>query len=186
MVGILWHLIQIMLFRSSPVVLPRSTSVLLIVAGLSFLAALLSYEIPLEEGIERAPLGVLMLISLGVYAVYYGLLRFYNRGDRIVQTLTAVIGTETIISVLITFWALVSMGLSLPDVLSANVFLALFVWSIVISARIMADALDWPLFGGAILVVTLHLLVLSVLFNGPDPASPELAWYSNFGGGRLI
>ncbi|MEM7278547.1 MAG: hypothetical protein AAF385_10510 [Pseudomonadota bacterium] len=186
MKGILWHLIQIMLFRSSPAVLPRSTVVLVSVAVLSFLAALLSYETPLEEGVERAPLALLMLISLGVYAIYYGLLRFYNRGDRTVQTLTAVIGTETIINILITLWALVSLTLSLPDVLSANVFLALFVWSIVISARIMADALDWPLFGGAILVVTLHILVLSVLFNSSGPASPDVAWLLPLGGDSLI
>ncbi len=88
--------LRISLFRSSPASLPYShTCILLTVIAYSLVGFLLLHELRSLPSI----LAQVMVEILLLYAISYAMLRFSHKSERLLQTLSALIGVNLIVSI---------------------------------------------------------------------------------------
>jgi len=94
------------------------------------------------------------------------LLYFTKYSARIIQTLTALAGTNSLLGILIIpvlFW-LEQIGLNEGDTsLPVLLLLGLIVWNLAVSAHILRHALAVPFFIGFFLTVVMYFLTVSIL-----------------------
>jgi hypothetical protein len=120
---------------------------------------------------------VSLLIALGLP---WALLHLRGRGERYLQTLTALVGTSVLLSLFLMPVALFASSLPplQPDVQPSNAQLAISVlwllaiaWQLSIIAHIYRHALDWPRLAAAMLAMGLFICQLGLdrmLFGTPS------------------
>jgi hypothetical protein len=151
MLAIINAYIAIALRRLGPEDLPESDLLLLVTGACYVVASLL---LPMHDGEQRLPLlGInLALVTLFTAA----LLQLAGRPGRYRQTLTALLGTGTLLTVaLIPFqWLLVNLPPGgAATLLGTAGVLAIILWSIVINGHIFARALSAPFAAGLLVSI---------------------------------
>ncbi len=138
---------------ASPILLKFTLLFYMIISGASSLMHLSVKEAILSTIADTA-LFVILPSSL-LYITHYSI--------RIIQTLTALVGSNCVLSMLslpLVFWIKFYDGdVSFPMLL----FLGLMVWNFIVYAHILRHALAVPFFVGAILTVIYEVLHLTIL-----------------------
>lgn len=138
--GALFRVIwQIALLRRGPQVLPASSALLYLVLAIHWLTGVVL-------GLTALQLDLALLLSLAgtlmMVALVHGLLLVHGQQSRVTQTLTALAGSEillTLFSIPLMAWS--DMGGSLQEIARVLSFL-LFGWKIAITAHIFRYALE--------------------------------------------
>jgi len=122
------------------------------------------------------------LIAVGIVAtlLWFGLvLRVAGRSERFLQTLTAVFGFQLVMAPALVFsgWFLATYSQDPTwQFPAAMVRLVVEVWALVVLARIMRSATEWPMFACVMLSIAnelLALLLITSLFPQSSlPAGP--------------
>ena len=169
----MWRLIQVFvditLHRRGPEQLPSSQFFFLLVLGISVLVDLLVLLV--DEAAARNVLVTLLTTAIDI-AFVWAVLRAFDRQRRFRQTMSAMLGVNAMLSLLIVPLALWSQSLEVAEgeVALPWVFLLLLaMWSIDIAGFVLARALDRPyalgvaiMLGYVLLTVTLQQSMLSV------------------------
>jgi len=156
--------LDICLFRKGPQHVPASLALLrltLITYGLSgFLVLLLSVS-PLTAGLM-----VLIDIAL-LSALIYGALALWNYKMRFIQTLTALLGTGTLLQLLVlpvSVWMMQELSKTGTPEFPWLLSLGLIIWSIAVIAHILHHAL--AISRGLGLLYTLGYVIISWTISG--------------------
>lgn len=172
MLPILDAFLQIALRRRGPEDLPDS-AFLLGLTGACYLLAQLLLAAPVYGATQALVHSVALDLAL-LCGCVWGLMRLTGHGSRFGRTLTALLGTGTLLSLLMLPFNLWLDGLSgseRPAVLPTVGILAIVSWSLVVNGHILARALSAPFTLGLVLSVAyffLNYLVFSQF--GPPPA----------------
>jgi len=150
--------IDIVLIRRGPDAIPKSP-MLFAAACLLWLAALIAIivfeaEYTLTQGFIDLFVAAL---SVGVFAL---VVVARHRAGRLLQTVTALIGTSAVISFALMLWILI-----VPNVEGSPlnlIPLLLLLWAVQVKAHIIARACDYPLMMGVIISLFVFFLRLSV------------------------
>lgn len=169
MLRLILAFVDIMLHRRGPDDLPSSKFLVWFLLGVS-IAVELAVLFANDQGMRAAAVSVLVA-GLDVWFVW-ALLRTFNRQRRFAQTMSALLGTETILNVVgaplvpllnASVSASAEPQLTLPLLLTA----LLGVWSIDIAAFVFARALERPyvlcvaiMLGYVLLIVSLQTTLL--------------------------
>lgn len=160
-------LVGICLRRLGPQDLPHSVPLLrgLLLAGVGLQVL---FSLLLRDGIAPERLLLSVLLTLGLPWL---VLRWRQRGERYVQTLSALLGTGILFSLAMAplLWFSVGMPAPSPDVpptpLQAFVSIGaicLVAWKIAVDGHIWRHALNWPMALGVMLSLLLFLLELGI------------------------
>ena len=153
-------LLQIMLLRRGPEHLPRSWLLLYVAFGVWMLPPL----IEVMAMANRSASGLVRDVSAWALTtlMFAGLLVAVGRRERVVQTITAMIGIGAVINVS----ALLVQGL-LGPILGLNVvgtiLQLLILWAVVVKGHILARALEQPLIVG--ILVSVVIFVIRIYLN---------------------
>lgn len=169
-------LVGIVRLKNGPEDLPYSPSLLVAsVAGAAILDALLFAMVPTPDDFSPLPLLILNIVTTLIW--YGALLRFAGKPERFVQTMTAVYGFQVILAPLMLFtgWFVLTYqkdpNWAFPSQLVRS---AVEIWALVILARILRSATQWPLFTCVVLAMAnelLTLLLAASLFSSAAPAT---------------
>ncbi len=163
MASIVYFFIDLCLLRRAPQDLPGSSSLLGLALTAAFASSVLvSITAGAGPGLALAQ-AVLDLVLL--LAVLFAAMRALDRLPRFLQTATALAGADTLIGLV----ALLPLTLAGPvggaggepgmmAILAGLLFLALVVWSILVSAHILRHAFDISLGQGAFVAVAYDLI----------------------------
>jgi hypothetical protein len=151
--------IELALLRRAPQDLPASQALLAIVLIVGIGAGLL---LAMTAGVGLASGLVQSLLDLGLMLVALWLaLRFVAHSERFVQAATALIGIDTLITLL----ALLPVGLARPAdadsgllALAGLLFLLLVAWSVLATGHILRHAFGLTLIQGAAIAIGFDLL----------------------------
>lgn len=162
MLRLILALVDIMLHRRGPDSLPPSRFLFWFLLA-SMLASSLAVRI--VEGITMPDVASTLLVAGLEFWFVWGVLRLFERQRRFRQTMSAVLGTDAIIAVLMLPFAPFSdpptaagQGLSLAGFVLAG----LQVWSIDITAFILSRALERPYLPTLAIVIAYFLLIVSL------------------------
>jgi hypothetical protein len=148
--------------------------VLLIIASCA-LDAVTWAVVPLPE--KSAQASGPLLIGIGVLVTFFwygGLLRLAGKPERSVQTLTAVFGFQIILApaLLFTAWFYFTYYQDPTWKLPAGLLRsAVEIWALVILARILRAATQWPMFSCVMLAVANELLSALLMASVVTPAA---------------
>lgn len=163
MVAIVYFFIDLSLLRRAPQDLPGSPVLLGLVLASAFAASVL-VSVTAGAGVQLALVQALLDLAL-LLAVLYTAMRLLERLPRFLQTATALAGADTLIGLVallpLTMAGSLDGGAGEPGamtVLAGLLFLALVVWSILISAHILRHAFDITLGQGAFIAVAYDLI----------------------------
>jgi len=159
-------LLNVALRKNGPEDLPDSRFLL----GLTFLVYLL-LQIPLGW-IAYGPSGVLVttivvsiiLVVLGLWA----LLALFGYKSRFRQSLTAMLGTNALLSALsipFSLWRDITINYESGVALPSTIIFAIMVWSLVIDGHIFSRAISKPFGIGLMIAVAFFFLHTAVLFE---------------------
>jgi hypothetical protein len=153
--------IDIALIRRGPDAIPRSSLFLLIACAL-WLMALLSgvlLSAPMYT-MNRAVVEIFgAAVSIAVFAL---VVLARGRSERLLQTVTAIVGTSAIISFLMMLWVYaVPRSAGEPSPLNL-VPLLLLLWAVQVKGHIIARACDYPLILGVVISLFVFFLRLSL------------------------
>ena len=155
--GLFW---QICVFRKGPDAVPYSTSLLglLVIACLMFTAGLI-YALDATYFQAKLLGGVLGL--MGWMAMLFGLLSLKKASSRWVQTMSACLGTDLVMGVLVIplQWLLLSGMQNGFTVLGQIGLLMAMIWDILIKARIYESAMSLDRFQAVVMSVFIWLTV---------------------------
>lgn len=174
MLAVFKTLIDIALLRRDPSALPASSGLLagLVVVFLALNVALSAAVKPQAEGLE------LLLVASVAFSLlwYWVLLRLFQKPERYLQTITAIVGFGCLMTpLLVPLSAAMLPFVEKPEEASPIVLLLLpvVIYIVFVTARILRAAIDRPMFQ-AVALVLLHTflepLVLSLLFGNATPA----------------
>jgi hypothetical protein len=168
-------LVGIARLRQGPEDLPASVGLLLVVVLASIVPdALLLAILPVP--FAGSPAG-LIAVGILVTVFWFGVvLRVAGKPERLTQTLTAIFGFQLVLAPVLVFsgWFLATYSQDPTWQLPAAMMrLVVEVWALVIMARILRSATDWPMFACVMLAIANELLAL-LLVTGLFP-QPELA-----------
>ena len=158
---------EIALWRRSPRDLPASPTLLVGVSGAYVLLSTVQSRVVFgpELAVERGVADLLLTA-----AVFGGCLAVRRRGNRVLQTLTAVLATGTVISLPMLALMLAAQALGRDGPLALAVqfgLLPLQVWLVLVLGRIVRLALDAPLLTGMAVAMTYLVLNYLVLVELP-------------------
>lgn len=162
-------------FRKGPEDLPASTALLAAALGGAVLLRIALLAIPTGES-RINPL-VVMLLSLGFLLLCVFLaLRAAGHPNRLVQTLTAIFGTQVVLAPVLfaSNWMLLTYY-EQPGIggMARLFYVVVSVWALAILVRILRSATGWPLFACVLLALTIEVLtVLVALTLYPAEESP--------------
>ncbi|MEM1229440.1 MAG: hypothetical protein AAGI15_02805 [Pseudomonadota bacterium] len=146
MTALLRELWQLCLFRSSPARLPGGWSLTLILLALDWLISVLvvlQLRPELERGTMMTSIGLSNLLLLVLFVIT---LTIRRRSSRAPQTLSAVFGTDLVLTVL--FALLLAVASTLADTIgtspTAVLRVLLVLWTIALYGYILHQALDMP------------------------------------------
>jgi hypothetical protein len=174
--GILQVLVDITRMKRGPEDLPVSTGLLAMLVVASIVADVVLLNIlpkPLEGNAA-------VLIAIGV-GVMFGwtmlVLRVAGKPERYIQTMTAIFGFQLVMAPILIFsgWFMVTYQAD-PAWQAPAVGLRLIVeiWALVVLARILRSATEWPMFACVMLAITTELLAYMIiisLFPQPEAAA---------------
>lgn len=118
----------------------------------------------LRNSLNAQDLGF-FLIDLGLYIAFvFAVLRFFKLDSRLLQTLTALFGTEIVINALSVPVGIVGRGFGVEESQSALiwVYLALLLWWIDVTGYILAKAIDQSYIVGLMFVILYVMTSLSI------------------------
>lgn len=159
MFALLEAFLRIALRRLGPEDLPDSRFLLGIV-----LAAYLLVQIPVGVLLYGWASGVFQVIAADALLLggfFWLLLWLTGRTNRYRQTLTALLGTGTLLTLIqwpLVWWWKLSGGESQPAIAATAGLLAMVVWSLIVQAHIVARALSSP-FGAGLMVAVAYFLL---------------------------
>jgi len=162
--------IDIAMLRRSPEDLPASRALFTRALAVYAFAGMLLFQMQVTEPQEAVlELAVVLAIELGYFLV---LLQVLGKGQRVLQTLTAIAGTGALLTTLglpLHYCIQTApQGASASDIPKVGVLL-LLLWSFLVGGHIVSKALEIPLIAGIVLVVGEFILAVSVtarLFGG--------------------
>ena len=169
-------LVGIVRLRKGPEDLPYSTSLLLLfIIASCVLDAVTWAAVPLPEKSAAGASGALLIgVGVAVTLFWYSLLlRVAGKTERLVQTLTAVFGFQIILApaLLFTAWFYFTYyqdpSWKFPAALLRS---AVEIWALVILARILRAATQWPMFTCVMLAVASELLAALLMASLVSPA----------------
>lgn len=155
-------LLRIIFFRDGPEAIPNSPFLLVIVTACWLLTSVAALAI--LDSYHGVDLLIDMLIALAGIAFYSIVVTVFERRDRLLSCLSAILGCGVIFTL-----ALFALRLVLPDVqpeTAAGIFLQLiWFWSIPVEGHIIARTIDRPwvigfLFAIAVLIGQLQLFAI--------------------------
>lgn len=164
--------------QKGPEDLPFSAALLVFfICVSSALDALTWAVVPLPEKSAAQGSGPLLIgIGVAVTLAWYGaLLRLAGKPERFVQTLSAVFGFQIILApaLLFTAWFYFSYYQDPTWRLPAGILRsAVEVWALVILARILRAATQWPMFSCVLLAIASELLTALLMASVVSPATP--------------
>jgi len=141
-------LVDMVRLKSGPEDLPASHSLLVVIIVLATIPDLLTLAlIPLPGDVSPA---LLLAVGIGTTLLWYGaILRLAGVQERFLQTLTAVFGIQIILAPALVFtgWFYVTYQQD-PSLNVPAMFLRTLVeiWALVLLARILRSATEWPMF----------------------------------------
>ena len=161
---LLKSLLQVALLRMHASDLPASRVLLGIVIGLYVTVTALTALIPYDR--NAPPLGETWAVSAVALLVYLAALRISGKGERSIQTLTALIGVDVVFASIDALLLAAVAFLNVPIDVVAVPSLFVLVWALLVYTRILADALGWPQFAALALVLMIQLGAVAVLYDG--------------------
>jgi hypothetical protein len=169
-------LVGIVRLKNGPEDLPVSASLLVATIVLATIPDALIFAI-LPTPADASPV-LLIVIGIVTTVIWYGaLLRFAGKPERFLQTLTAVFGFQIILApaMVFTAWFIVTYQKDPTWQLPAALLRSIVeIWALVILARILRSATQWPVFTCVVLAIAnelLTLLLVSSLFPATAPAT---------------
>lgn len=164
--------IDLALLRRAPQDLPSSSALLLMVLAAGLLAGLL-LAVTAGAGVGIGLLQSILDLALMLAALSLAL-RWMGRPQRYLQTATALIGVDTLISLM----ALLPVGLARPVdadsgllALAGLLFLMLVGWSVLATGHILRHAFSLTLVQGAAIAIAFDLLSFVVVGGVVDSAA---------------
>jgi hypothetical protein len=162
--------------QKGPEDLPFSVPLLVfLIVVSSALDALTWAVVPLPEKSAQASGPLLIAISVAVTIIWYGgLLRFAGKSERFVQSLTAVFGFQIILApaLLFTAWFYFTFYQDPTWKLPAGLLRsAVEIWALMILARILRAATQWPMFACVLLAIANELLSALLMASVVSPAA---------------
>lgn len=169
-------LVGIVRLKNGPEDLPYSPPLLVAAILAAAIPDVLLFAIvPTPDDFSPLPL---IIINIVTSLIWYGaLLRFAGKSERFVQTMTAMFGFQVILAPLILFtgWFVLTYqkdpSWAFPSQLVRSV---VEIWALVILARILRSATQWPLFTCVVLAMAnelLTLLLAASLFSSAAPGA---------------
>jgi hypothetical protein len=162
--GLLRQFVDIAVLKRGPEDLPASQGVLAATVGACVVISLLAGALlPPQPG---EPLILLALDTVIMLLWVWVLVKLARRPERFLQTATGLFGVQLVLSPLFAaaLWVFLraegDQGQQLPGAL---LILALGVWALVASARILKAATGWPMFSCIALVLAQALLTRGLL-----------------------
>ena len=160
--------VQIALLRGKPQDLPASSLLLKLALSAHVLLGVLMFTTRLA--LPQALLGAVSTALM--CALTASLLFAHRRSARIVQTLTAMAGSDVVVGIAalpVTSWLHGTGDGAAASVLPGLLFLLLVVWNLVVAGHVLRHALSSPLPLGVVLALVLYMVsvnVLNALFPG--------------------
>ena len=168
---VLRHYVRIALLKRGPDDLPASQPLLLVTVAAYVVASLIvSMALPAQTG-DTAPRPaepwVAVALDAGLMLLWLNLLlRFARRPERFLQTATAVFGFQLVLAPVFAagMWAYLRYSADEAMKLPASlIIVALGLWALVVNARIIRAATDWPMVACIGLVLAEALLARGAL-----------------------
>lgn len=164
-------------FRKGPEDVPASVSLLgIAVGGAVVLKVLLLAVLPLPTGSPVLVVGIGVVVAL---LFLWLLLQLARHPERYVQTTSAVFGFQVVMAPLLigSGWLFLTAGEGSPWQLPAILLrMAVEVWALAVTARILRSATGWPLFACVALAIASELLTfLAITALVPQAATPPAA-----------
>jgi len=159
--------VGIVRLKNGPEDLPVSAPLLVLTIVLATIPDAVTFAI-VPTPPDASPLA-LIVIGIVTTLVWYGaLLRFAGRSERFLQTLTAVFGFQIILAPALVFtgWFIVTYQKDPTWQLPAALLRSIVeIWALVILARILRSATQWPIFTCVVLAIANELLTLLLVAN---------------------
>jgi hypothetical protein len=173
---VLQVLVGIARMKRGPEDLPASIGLLALLVLASIVSDVVLLSV-LPKPLEGNP-AALIGIGIGVMLAWTALvLRVAGKPERYTQTMTAVFGFQLVMAPVLIFsgWFMVTYQAD-PTWQTPAVGLRLVVeiWALVVLARILRSATEWPLFACVMLAITTELLaymIITTLFPQPQAAA---------------
>ncbi|MFT5172433.1 MAG: hypothetical protein ACI8W7_000597 [Gammaproteobacteria bacterium] len=163
MYALLHPFVQIALLRCKPQDLPAST--LLLKLALSAHVVLGVFMFTSRLALPQALLAG--AVSTLVMCVLVASLLFANRRSaRIVQTLTAMAGSDVVVGIAalpVTSWLQAPLDGASASGLTALLFLLLVAWNLIVAGHVLRHALSSPLPLGVVLALVLYMISVNVI-----------------------
>jgi hypothetical protein len=154
--------VDIALHRRGPDYLPSSQSFLFVMIGVSLGVELLALHV--AAVVERAAL--LTFVDTAIDLVFvWAVLRTFERTRRYNQTMSALLGADTLMNLLSVLLVLWNQALNAPEetvTAPALLFLLLAVWSIDVAGFVLARAIDRPYALGVAIMLGYVMLSISL------------------------
>ena len=152
-------LLEITLLRKGPEALPRSWLLFVVAVLLRFLAIFLSAAVIERFTLETVRLD--LVVWLASLLAFGGILLAAGKGDRLAQTLTAIVGIGAVVTFAMLF--VVVLGATLfSETAVNNVAQLVLLWSVIVKGHIMARATGWHWYAGLLISIGVLVLQLAV------------------------
>ena len=163
---ILQYFWQICLLRAGPEHIPSSLFVLGMTFGVYFTLSLLTMFISLDTNLMLMIVTVLIGVAVEASALF-GLLTFKRVPQRFNPTLTALLGTTSVVLVIMlpANLAFLYVDPQTMRVIAGLLFLATFVWRLAISGAILARAARMSMLQGAAIIFGIQMIELTINRN---------------------
>ena len=152
--------IEICMFRKGPQDLPASRFLLGLTLFMNVLASvfLASLEVDLTRALLQS------LVAPAILALFvYGLLTLFTRGNRFMQTLTAAMACDALITGLAIPLVFVSLAFPGMRTQAGLLLFGLMLWGIAVIGHIVRQALETPYLTGLILALTYTALSYRIM-----------------------
>lgn len=153
--------LQIMILRKGPQDLPHSPPLLALLIVLVFCLSLVIMLLPDSKG-QTHPVEQMVLFVLVQYAALMGsvylLLRMLKYSARVIQTLSALLGVEILFNVVQLVLYLLSIVMGSDSAVIIIFTYGVVIWSLVVNATILRQALVISILAAGMLSFTLFLL----------------------------
>lgn len=167
-------MVGILRFRNGPEDVPASRALLAVAVLGQVLLNLLMLSIPAESRVEHPLLMVALELGVMMVGVLF-ILRMARHPERYLQTMTAIFGVQLVIAPVIyaATWMLITyQNDPVMQGPAQLVSAAIAVWLLVINARILRSATDYPLVACIFLIIGLQLAILLVVLGFLPPGEP--------------
>ena len=172
--SLLQAFVDIALRRSGPEDLPASGFLLFLTLGAYLVVSSISTTF-FADGASNVMAQVAVDVFL-LFGWFAGLLMLYRRPARIPQTMTAILGTLTLVHLIqlpMWFWLQSAGGSPEASTFPLLAIWGILLWSFLVIGHIVHRALEIPLPGGILLALAYFLVSLAV-YSQLFPAPPEV------------